>query len=217
MGRVVAAAPDDPLGPVDQDPDKIRDTACRLVAPDQVCSPPKPRDPPNINLDWLGTLLWVLLIGALLFVLYLLVRWLISIDGGSNRRSKETAADPETDELDDLGPVAVDRSREPVNWRSEAEEHRRAGRIRDALRCRYRALVGDLARRGLIDEIPGRTTGEERAQLSDVAPRAAPPFATAADMFDDAWSGNARVDASDDDALQRLEHAVLTTTAERGR
>jgi len=32
----------------------------------------------------------------------------------------------------------------------------------------------------LIDEIPGRTTGEERAQLLRVAPAAAPPFDRAA-------------------------------------
>jgi hypothetical protein len=135
----------------------------------------------------------------------------MSMDGGGSRSKKQKRAQPEIEDLDDLGSVAIDRSREPVNWRAEAEAHRRAGRIRDALRCRYRALVGDLARRGLIDEIPGRTTGEERAQLSDVAPRAAPPFSTAADLFDDAWYGNVAVDEGDDDTFQRLEHAVLTT------
>ena len=111
--------------------------------------------------------------------------------------------------------MAVDRSREPVNWRAEAEAHRAAGRFRDALRCRYRALVGDLARRGLIDEIPGRTTGEERAQLRVVLPDSSPPFEEAADLFDEAWYGLVPVGAGDDDRFQHLEQDVLTRA--RGR
>jgi Domain of unknown function (DUF4129) len=218
--RVFTTTPGDPLPPVDQDPDKVRQVACGLVAPDQVCQPPKPPTPPNVNLnlDWLGIVLWMLLIGGLLVVLYFLVRWLISMDGGGNKRSKKRRVDgPATEDLDDLGPVAIDRSREPHDWRAEAETHRRAGRIRDALRCRYRALVGDLARRGLIDEIPGRTTGEERSQLRHIAPNAAPPFVNAADLFDDAWYGNAAVGEVDDDAFQRFEHAVLQSTSDGGR
>jgi Domain of unknown function (DUF4129) len=218
--RLWTTTPNDPLPPGDQDPDKVRQAACQLVATDQVCKPPKPPTPPNVNfnLDWLGTVLWTLLIGGLLVVLYFLVRWLISMDGARGKRSKQRKLDgPSTEDLDDLGPVAIDRSREPLDWRAEAEAHRRAGRIRDALRCRYRALVGDLARRGLIDEIPGRTTGEERSQLRHVAPNAAPPFADAADLFDDAWYGNAAVGEADDDAFQRFEHTVLQSTSDGGR
>ena len=95
------------------------------------------------------------------------------------------------------------------------DEHRRAGRYRDALRCRYRALVGDLARRGLIDEIPGRTTGEERTQLHRVQPDAGTPFASAADLFDGAWYGHVAVDADDDERFQSFERDVLSSTMAR--
>jgi hypothetical protein len=120
--------------------------------------------------------------------------------------------DPDTDAL--AGSVVVDRTREPRGWREEAEAHRAAGRYRDALRCRYRALVGELARRGLLHEIPGRTTGEERRELGASAPVAVPPFGEAADLFDAAWYGRLDVDAEDDDRFQALDRDVLARAAE---
>jgi len=142
----------------------------------------------------------------------------IRATGWSGKSRKRTTDEGDEDEdVVERDIVAVDRSREPVNWRKEADEHRREGRFRDALRCRYRALVGDLARRGLIDEIPGRTTGEERAQLRRVTPLAAKPFNAAADMFDGAWYGHRDVDAGDDDRFQQFERDVLATATETKR
>lgn len=216
--RLLNAA-DDPLEPVEQDPDAVREEACRLVSRDEsVCSPPD-SVPPNrgsgsggSSLNWLGTLLWVVFIALLVMLLVFLIRSLIERSGRGRAKRKRDAAD--TDELDEVeeAAVAIDRSREPTNWRAEAEEHRRAGRYRDALRCRYRALVGDLARRGLIDEIPGRTTGEERTQLRNVQPVADAPFTSAADLFDEAWYGHVAVDAQDDELFQSFENKVLSST-----
>ena len=66
-----------------------------------------------------------------------------------------------------------------------------ARRFRDAIRCRYRALVGDLARRGMIDEIPGRTSGEERVQMAAAAPgeldRSVEPVVLTGSLFP-SWS-----------------------------
>lgn len=214
-----ATAPPDPLGPVDQDPDAVREEACKLVSKNTaVCSPPEPPKPSSssgsgggFDLSIVSLLLWLLLIAAVVGLVFLLLRWFATRQGG--RAAGRHGAGEEGDDLDlvERDAVAVDRSREPTNWRTEAEQHRRAGRYRDALRCRYRALVGDLARRGLIDEIPGRTTGEERAQLRRVTPAAAPPFDAAADLFDGAWYGHVAVDAADDDRFQSLEHDVLAS------
>jgi hypothetical protein len=208
----LSAAPD-PLGPVDQDPDQIRETACKLVAPDQVCVPPRPRPSSSAtDLSWLGAILWVLLAIAVGVLIWLLVRAVMqSRRNPRPRRAKAGKGDDEP--IDDLGTVvAVDWSHDPQQWRAEADEHRRAGRWRDALRCRYRALVGDLARRGLIDEIPGRTTGEERRQLTVAAADAQAPFGAAADLFDGAWYGSTEVGEREDDALLRLEAQVLEIT-----
>ena len=219
------APPADPLGPVDQDPDAVREEACRLVSKDSsVCSAPKPptrsggRGGRGMDLSFVSLLLWILLFAAVAGLLYMLVRWVLSKQGGGARR-RNAAGDGDDDDDDVLerDAVEVDRTREPTNWRWEAEQHRLGGRYRDALRCRYRALVGDLARRGLIDEIPGRTTGEERAQLRRVTPTASAPFNSAADLFDGAWYGHSAVGAADDDRFQSLERDVLMTAVEPRR
>jgi hypothetical protein len=208
------------LGPVAQDPQQVREQACRIVSSnDRVCAPTTtspPKGGRSFDLSWLSMLLWIVLIAAVIALLILVVRWLAAGGWSRDRRHRER---PESDDLDELelAAVAVDRSREPVNWRTEADEHRREGRFREALRCRYRALVGDLARRGLIDEIPGRTTGEERAQLRVIRPVAGPTFDAAADLFDDAWYGHADVAADDDDRFQALERDVLAATASERR
>lgn len=219
---LISAPPTDPLGPVNQNPDAVREEACKLVSKDtSVCSAPEPPKPPSgsgggVDLSIVSLLLWVVLIAAVAWLLYMLVRWAATKSGRVSARKKSVVGDDDAD-IVERDAVAVDRSREPVNWRSEAEQHRLAGRYRDALRCRYRALVGDLARRGLIDEIPGRTTGEERAQLGRVTPAASVPFNSAADLFDGAWYGNLDVDAVDDDAFQAFERDVLATAMQARR
>ena len=210
----------DPLEPIDQDPDAVREEACRLLSRDEtVCSPPEPRPPSGdsgggFNLDWLGALLWLLFAVLLIALLALLIKSFMDRSGGGRAKRKRGDDDEDVDEVEEAA-VAIDRSREPTNWRAEADEHLRAGRFREALRCRYRALVGDLARRGLIDEIPGRTTGEERTQLHRVQPDAGMPFASAADLFDGAWYGHVAVDAEDDERFQSFERDVLSSAAAR--
>ena len=208
----------DPLEPIDQDPDVVREEACRLVSRDQsLCAPPNTPPPRSSgsggpNVDWIGALLWIVLIAAVLALLVYLVRYVMERSGRGRAKKRRDANDDEDLDLVEQAAVEIDRSREPTNWRAEAEEHRSAGRYREAMRCRYRALVGDLARRGLIDEIPGRTTGEERTQLHQVQPDAGSPFTSAADLFDGAWYGHHVVDAADDDRFQSFENDVLIKT-----
>lgn len=216
-----APEPTDPgvLGTVAQDPDEVREQACRIVSANRsVCAPPTTPKPPGepsggFDLSFLGALFWLLLIALLVLMVVMVVRGLGS-RSTSLRHDEDEDDDTELDELE-VAAVLVDRGREPIDWRKEAETHRGAGRFRDALRCRYRALVGDLARRGLIDEIPGRTTGEERAQLRTVDPGVAPQFDAAADLFDDAWYGHVDVGVDGDDRFQQLERQVLHATGSR--
>lgn len=215
------AGGEEPLPPVDQDPEAVQEAACRIVERNPtVCAPPTTPAPPSgsggggPNLDFLGLLLWAVLIAAVAWLIWVVIR---EFSGRSGRRAKaegDTDSDDDLDVVEAVG-VAVDRSREPLNWRAEAEAHRAAGRYRDALRCRYRALVGDLARGGWIDEIPGRTTGEERAQMRVVRPEASPPFEAAAELFDGAWYGHLPTSAADDDRFQRYEQQVLATAGAR--
>jgi hypothetical protein len=222
---MVLVASGDPLGPTDQDPDEVRDDACDIVAGGRACEPPPPTNSPEPvepptgsggggSAVGLGQVLFFAAIVTLVVLLVVLLarRWgSRRVTGAGDDFGDEVAVD------EPLSPRIIDHANDPTSWRRRADEHRAAGRIRDALRCRYRALVGDLARRGLLDEIPGRTTGEERAQLGELAPALQPSFGGAADLFDDAWYGDLPVSAADDDRFQELERRVLDDTVRRRR
>lgn len=77
--------------------------------------------------------------------------------------------------------------RTPAQWRAEAEEHEAAGAWKEALRCRYRALIGDLVAEGILDDVAGRTTGEFRDDVTIRAPDRADAFAAATELFELAW------------------------------
>jgi hypothetical protein len=99
--------------------------------------------------------------------------------------------------------------RSAEEWRAEAEAHERAGEWRQALRCRYRALVADLAGRGLVEEVPGRTAGEYRGEVRRNAPGAAEAFSGATDLFERAWYGRAPTGADDASHFRDLAGRVL--------
>jgi hypothetical protein len=202
------------------DPDAARRTAEQILAGREF-QPPKPSLLERFG-TWLGHLFdrlfpdvsasgragaggfnivgWLLL-GALIVGLVGLIVWALR-----RRSPRQKAAKPAADKAT----VVIDRSREPDEWRTLAAEHAAAGRWRDALRCRYRALVGDLARRGRLDEIPGRTTGEERAQLSATTPQAAESFTPATELFDRVWYGAEPAGRDELDRFTALEEQVLS-------
>jgi hypothetical protein len=105
--------------------------------------------------------------------------------------------------------VTAGRTRPSTEWRAEAEAHERAGEWRQAVRCRYRALVADLAGRGLLHEIPGRTAGEYRAELGTALPAASPPFSGATELFEGAWYGKRPTAAADAARFRELADRVL--------
>ncbi len=81
--RWVASAPPptDPLGPVDQDPEQIRNEACKLVSSNPSACITTPTTRPTqtssgggIDLSWMSLLLWLLLIGAVVAIIVLLLR-----------------------------------------------------------------------------------------------------------------------------------------------
>jgi len=170
------------------DPDQVHRTA------EEVLSRPEFREAARPLLsrlwDWvlwrLGELLTALvgtsagsIIGLLLFLLLLAALAALAV-----RFARGMTRDPE---VAAAIPAAPRRGAE--EWRAQAESHERAGEWRQALRCRYRALVADLAGRGLIDEVPGRTAGEYRGEVGRNVPAAAEAFAGATELFERAWYG----------------------------
>lgn len=103
----------------------------------------------------------------------------------------------------------VDEPPEPSRWLREADRHARAGRIRQAARCRYRALLAELELRGILEDRPGQTVGEETADLRSTRPAVAVPFADAAELFQAAWYGPREPRPEDLDRLSGLCDRVL--------
>jgi hypothetical protein len=103
--------------------------------------------------------------------------------------------------------------RPATDWRAEAEAHERAGAWRQALRCRYRALVADLAARGVVDEVPGTTAGEYRAQVRRGAPASAGHFDDATELFERAWYGDAPTGAGESARFRDLAGQALSAAA----
>ena len=118
------------------------------------------------------------------------------------------------------GPVVVVRdegpSRTAAAWRAEAAAHEAARRWRDALRCRYRALLAELAGRGLLAEIPGRTSGEYRRDVASVVPAAASAFDGATDLFEQAWYGDRPTGREEQAAFDALARRVLVPVGAAG-
>lgn len=217
----------DPFGPTDVDLDQVRDAACEVTAPSRVCDPPEPNlddlptpdfpDPgaPIGGLGLLGQLLVVVLAAALVLALaWLAVRWYRSRDVGGEDDGDDLDRDEEIDEP--IGARVIDHETPPERWRRLASDHRDAGRFRESIRCEYRALVGDLARAGYVDEIPGRTSGEERDQVARIADEriegnraVSEAFDVAADTFDVAWFDDTVVSRDDDERFRTAQDAVL--------
>jgi hypothetical protein len=99
------------------------------------------------------------------------------------------------------------RRRSPADWLAEAAACEGRGDWRGGLRCRYRALVADLAARGVVEEIAGRTTGEYREAVGAAVPAVGGDFAAATEMFERAWYG--------DEPASADELARFRSTADR--
>jgi hypothetical protein len=70
-------------------------------------------------------------------------------------------------------------------------------------------LVAELAARGLVNEVPGRTTGEYRVEVNDSVPAASTAFSSVSRLFEDAWYARVDIDADDNSRVKTLSTAVL--------
>jgi Domain of unknown function (DUF4129) len=191
-----------------RDPERVREVVR------EVLSRPEFRPPERSLLqrafDWVLELIGRLL-GALagsgaggLVGLLLLALVLAGVGVLAARFSRGLTPSPEVAAV-----VAEGRRRSAAEWRAEAEALERAGAWREAIRSRYRALVADLAARGLVEEVPGRTAGEYRRELGRAVPAAATDFAGATELFEVAWYGRADTGAREAAHLRDLSDRVL--------
>ena len=201
--------PPEELPPPEPPPEGVRDAA------DEIVSRPEFQEPPRSLYDrfldavaeWLGEALEAIAGGgrgtviALLVlavvaaaVIYLVVRSLRTAGRGTAQEAE----------------VAVVETRRPAaEWEAEAVACEARGDWRGALRCRYRALIATLSRAGVVEEVPGRTSGEYRAAFVAVRPAKAAPFGAATDLFERAWYGNEPAGPDESAAFRQLVGAVV--------
>ena len=141
---------------------------------------------------------WLVLAVVVLALGYLVTR---GVQSGRRRRAPSTA--PVIDVDGDVGrPFAA--------WDAEADRLESEGRWREALRCRYRALIAALAGAGVVDEIPGRTAGEYRTLVRGTRPQVDEPFAGATDLFERAWYGDEPTGPGESSDFRELAERVRT-------
>jgi hypothetical protein len=81
-------------------------------------------------------------------------------------------------------------SRSAAAWAEEADTHAASGRWRDAVRCRYAAVVGSLVEGGVLRDVPGRTVRELDRELASAAPTVAGEVRDAGAVFEEVWYGH---------------------------
>jgi len=198
------------LPPPVHDPSEVRDLADRILADPRYDVPPKSL--PDRVLEWFGEQLgkvlgslvgsgagtliaWAFVLAALGLVVFLIVRY--------GRVGRIVLPRPESAD------VMVELTRTPQAWREEAARLEATGRWREGLRCRHRALVGELVRRGVVADRAGRTAGEHLGDVLQRAPDAGPAMAAATDLFEAAWYGGATTGAAEAARFADLEAQVL--------
>jgi hypothetical protein len=198
------------LPPPEHDPASVRELADEILAQPRYDRPG--RSIPDRVLEWLGeqiarlieglvgggggaVVAWIILLGFAGAVVLLLVRY-----GKVTLPSPAVDVEPE---------VMVELTRSAREWRAEADRLEAEGRWREALRCRYRALIADLVRRGTIPEQAGRTAGEYVRDVVARQPEAAVPFAAATELFEAVWYGGADAGPGEAARFRGLDARVL--------
>jgi hypothetical protein len=147
--------------------------------------------------SWGSVVAWpviAVLVGIAAFLIW-------RLRGASRRRRRD---DPLFETETEVGRTARD-------WITEAVACEARGAWKDALRCRFRALIADAIIRGAVRDVPGRTSGELRFEVERYVPAAAASFAAASRLFDAAWYGDEPTGADENAAFRR--HAADAVAA----
>jgi len=125
------------------------------------------------------------------------LRWRLRWRRKGRRDGTEEPAELAPDVLPDL-PASV--------LALTADQLAAAGRYKEAVRERLRAILRDLIERGILPPSPGWTVMELAVAAGQVRPALAPPVSGAARVFSEIWYG-LRPSTLDDDSAMR-EHAA---------
>ncbi len=117
----------------------------------------------------------------------------------------------------EAGTVEVTPLRSADEWAAEAERCEASGEWRQAIRARFRSVTGALIDRRVVTDVPGRTAGEHRDELSAAAPAAAPAFSSMVERFERVWYGRAPAGPEDAHEARELATAVMASVGDGDR
>jgi len=144
-----------------------------------------------------GNVVSTVVIVALVIMVLALLWFVLRNWRPSARRSEDDAV------------VEVHEERSTKEWRSQAQELEQAGEWKQALLARYRELCGTLVDLGVLASLPGRTTGEFRIELNDVAPGVAAEFDDATTLFELPWYAGASTGPEENSRFRALAATVV--------
>jgi Domain of unknown function (DUF4129) len=124
-------------------------------------------------------------------------------------------ATPTRPERDVEAPLRVEVRRGSQDWTAEAERLEAQGQWKAGMRCRYRALTSELVAEQLVRDLPGRTSGEYRNDLSATLPDARDDFGAASELFERAWYGDRPTGADERDRFGHHAAEVKARAARR--
>jgi hypothetical protein len=107
-------------------------------------------------------------------------------------------------ERDDELSIDVTEGKDASDWRSEAEQLEAGGQWREAMRARYRELVRTLIEERVLEDLPGRTTGEYQREFIAARPDGAVAFSALTELFEAVWYGGNDTDAADNQRFRSL-------------
>jgi hypothetical protein len=103
-------------------------------------------------------------------------------------------------------------SRSADAWAAEADAHAAAGRWRDAVRCRYAAVVASLVEGGVLRDVPGRTVRELDDELAGAAPTLAEDVREAGVVFEEVWYGHGDASPAELAVVERAAREVARSS-----
>jgi hypothetical protein len=210
-----------PVDP-DRDPDETRERAEEILDGDEYQAPgPEQESALDRLREWIGDRVPDLDLGGAGSGGSKVVSWvvvLVVVVGGltaaalvlARTRGARRAPGEETDADVDVTPL-----RTADEWSTEAERCEREGDHRGAVRARFRALTTALAKRDLVADTPGRTTGELRGDVADRAPALVPVFAPIADLFERIWFGGDTAGPEQSSSAREMAAAALAAAPQR--
>ncbi|UED86019.1 DUF4129 domain-containing protein [Streptomyces profundus] len=139
---------------------------------------------------WLGLLIIVLLVAALLLAIRLRLG---ALRGATGRGG--------------AGALFAEQPRTAAEHRASAAEHAAAERWSPAVRERMRAIVRALEERALLEPRPGRTATEAATEAAGALPELGPRLLAAATLFDAVSYGEQPATADDYARLTALDDA----------